>query len=491
MDIETRAPERLRIRDLRDWIEVVDRAGELRVVEGADWNQEIGGITELNNRQKGPALLFDGIKGYPPGQRIITGTMQSPARLAATLRLGTDFDNQRLVQALRGKPQAWEQAAKDYPPLYVDHGPIFENVLRGDEVDLTRFPVPLWHEKDGGRYIGTGDFVISRDPENGWVNCGTYRMMIHDARSTSIHIILGKHGRQQMERTFKSGQPFPMAVSLGHDPLLYLVSGVEIPYGLSEYNYIGAILGEPVRVVRGEVTGLPIPADAEIVLEGWCRPGVVKNEGPFGEFAGYYSYTEAPVPVFEVERVYHRNNPIQVGSPPGRPPHDYSYSKAVMRSAMLHDAIEKAGVPGVQGCWCDEVGGSRMLLVVAIQQRYPGHARQAALVASQCHVGAYFGRYVIVVDDDIDPSNLNDVMWAVCTRSDPERDIDIIRRAWGSKADPLHLTTNQRLPFNSRAIIDACRPYDYLEEFPPVAEGDPEYLAQLQVKWGDVLGSTA
>ncbi len=489
MAVETAVRERLQIRDLRDWLELVDRLGELRVVEGAHWNRELGGITEINNRQRGPALLFDRIQDFPPGTRIVTGTTGGARRLAATLRLGTDYDNLGLVQAMRGKPQQWEQAAHDYPPLFVDDGPVLENVLRGDQVDIFRFPAPFWHDKDGGRYIGTGDFVITRDPETGWINCGTYRMMVHDARSTSVHMVYGKHGRQQIERAFKRGEPFPMAVSLGHDPLLYLIAGLEIPYGMSEYNYIGAILGEPVRVIRGEVTGLPIPADAEIALEGWCRPGVVKNEGPFGEFTGYYSYTEAPVPVFEIERVYFRDNPIQLGSPPGRPPHDFSYYKAVLRSAMLHDALEKSGVPGVQACWCDEVGGSRMLLVVAIQQRYPGHARQAGVIASQCQVGAYFGRYVIVVDEDIDPSNLNDVMWAVCTRSDPERDIDIFRRTLGSKVDPLHVTTHQRLPFNSRAVIDACRPYDYLEEFPPVAEGDPAYLAGLRTKWAGLLGA--
>jgi UbiD family decarboxylase len=156
---------------------------------------------------------------------------------------------------------------------------------------------------------------------------------------------------------------------------------------------------------------------------------------------------------------------------------------------MLHEAIEKAGVPGVAGCWADEVGGGRMLLVVAIKQGYQGHSRQAGLIASQCNVGAYLGRYVIVVDEDIDPSNLENVMWAVVTRSDPVRDIEFIHRAWGSKGDPQRVTFEQKVPYNTRAIIDACRAYEYLDVFPPVAEASPELEQKLRKKWKEVLGS--
>lgn len=474
----------IKISDLREWLKLVEEMGELRRVEGADWDLEIGGITEVNNKNKrAPALLFDRIKGYPPGYRIVTGTTGTPGRLGATLRLSTIFSNQELVQALRGKSQEWEARQRDYAPEVVATGPVKENVHFGKDVNLLEFPVPKWHEADGGRYIGTGDVVITKDLDSDWINLGSYRIMVHDEQHAALHIIPGKHGRQQLEKYFAQGKPFPVVISIGHDPLLFLFAGLEVPYGISEYNYVGAIIGEGVKVIKGEVTGLPIPATSEIVLEGWCRPGNLKEEGPFGEFTGYYTASEAPVPVIDVECIMHRNDPIILGSPPCRPPHDFSYSKTVMRSALLHDALEKAGVPGVKACWADEVGGARQLLIVSIQQRYQGHARQAGFVASQCHVGAYLGRYVIVVDEDIDPTNLQDVMWAVVTRADPERDIDVIRRAWGSKADPLNRSLNARVPFNSRAIIDACRPYDYLAEFPPVAEASPEFLKAIREKW--------
>jgi len=248
-------------------------------------------------------------------------------------------------------------------------------------------------------------------------------------------------------------------------------------------------MGEPVKVVRGELTGLPMPAAAEIVLEGFCRPGNMKKEGPFGEFLGYYSANDGPQPVFEVERIYHRDNPILLGVPPGRPPHDYSYSKTVLRSALLHDALNKAGLPGIVSCWADEVGGSRALLVVSIRQQYQGHARQVGLVASQSHVGYWLGRYVIVVDEDIDPSNLTDVMWAVSTRCDPARDIQILERIWGSKIDPISVTFDQKVPYSARAVIDACRTYEYRHVFPPVAEASPEFQRQIREKWKDLLGT--
>jgi len=474
--------------DLREWLEQVRALGQLHDVRGANWDLELGTITQMNNRRRGPCLLFDEVKDYPKGHRVMTGSLGTPGRLAMTLGLPTDLSSSQLAKALLGKPQEWENKSAGFPPQYVESGPVLENIKKGDEIDLLQFPVPKWNERDGGRYIGTGSVVVTKDFDSDWINLGTYRMMVHDKKSCGLNMVLGKHGRQQVDRYFSQDKPFPVAVSVGHHPLLFLFAGLEVGYGISEYNYIGGIVGKPVEVVRGEVTGLPIPASSEIVLEGWCRPGNMKQEGPLGEFHGYYSGSEKPAPVLEVERIYHRTNPILMGTPPGRPPHDYSYSKTIMRSAMLQEAMEKAGVPGVVACWADEVGGGRMLLVVAIKQRYQGHSRQAGLIACQCHVGAYLGRYVIVVDEDIDPSDLQDVMWAVSTRSDPKRDIVTFDRAWGSMGDPQRITFEGKVPYNSRAVIDACRPYEYLDVFPPVAEARPELQEEVRNKWTDLFG---
>src|SRR5206468_9884253 len=199
---------------------------------------------------------------------------------------------------------------------------------------------------------------------------------------------------------------------------------------------------------------------------------------------GYYSSSDFPIPEVEVARLYYRNDPIVLGAPPGRPPHDYSYMRTVLKSAMIHDALVKAGIPDVRGVWAHEAGGGRLLLVVSIKQGYCGHSRQAAYITSQCQPAAYMNRYVIVVDDDIDPTNLEDVMWAVCTRTDPAEDIEVMKKTWGGKVDPM--LSDQRRPYNNRAIIDACRPFDWIKDFPAVAEASPEQLRQIRAKWSDV-----
>jgi UbiD family decarboxylase len=474
--------------DLRAWLETVRSLGELKDVKGADAKLELGAISELNVKIDGaPALLFDEIKGYSKGFRILTCSTASPARLSSILRLPVEHKHNELVQKLRGRPKGWQAEAPKYDPVPVETGPVFENIQSGKDVDINIFPSPLWHEKDGGPYIGTGCCVVTKDFDSDWVNVGTYRVQAFDKNHVGLDMIPGKHGAIQYEKHMKAGKPFPVAIVIGCDPLGYLISGIEVPFGMCEYNYIGAILGEPVQVVQGEITGLPIPAGAEIVLEGYCHPGDLRIEGPFGEFHGYYPGKEGKAPVMTIERVYYRNDPIIVGSPPAKPPNDYSYSKAVMRSALLFDALLAAGVPDVHSVWAHEIGGARMFNVVAIRQRYAGHARQAGHILNQCGVGAYMSRYTVVVDEDIDPSNLQEVMWAVATRTDPEVDIDIIKRGMGSKNDPMFVAYRYNAPFNSKAIIDACRPYDHLHEFPAVAEASKELQAQVREKWKDLF----
>jgi UbiD family decarboxylase len=158
-----------------------------------------------------------------------------------------------------------------------------------------------------------------------------------------------------------------------------------------------------------------------------------------------------------------------------------------MRSALLMDALAAAGVPDVSSVWAHEIGGARMFNVVAIKQRYAGHARQAGHILSQCGVGAYMSRYSVVVDDDIDPSNLQEVMWAVATRTDPEIDIDIIKRGMGSKNDPMSIAYQYNAPLSSKAVIDACRPFDHLAQFPEVAEASKALQEQTRAKWGKLL----
>lgn len=472
---------------LRSYLDVIDGFGELRTVRGAHWDLEIGAIAELGYRgASSPALLFDDIVGYPGGSRVLTGATASPRRLGHTLRLGKDLDDAGVVAALRGKPSVWAAGAADHPVLPVDDAPLLANVVPGDEVNLLDFPVPRWHEHDGGRFIGTGCLVVTSDPETGAHNGGCYRMEVQDSgRSVTIAAVPGKHGAQHIQRWFQREGRAPVTVSFGHDPLLLALGGTEVPAGVSELAYAGAVLGERVPVIMGPDTGLPIPAGGEIAVEGWLRPDHLREEGPFGEWTGYYSGNRRPNLALEITRLYHRDDPILLGAPPGRPPHDYSYMRTVMKSAMIQDELVTMGVPGVVSAWAHESGGGRLFIAVSVRQRFPGHARQVAYLTAQCPTAAYLNRYVVVVDDDIDPSDIQQVIWAMSTRSDPAGDIEIMRRTWGSKLDPLY--TDGTPTFNSRAIIDACRPYERLDSFPRVAQSDPAYLRQIAEKWRSVF----
>lgn len=478
-----------KISDLREWLDMVRQKGELRTIEGADWNLEIGAISELQRRMDNPPVfLFDRIKDYPPGYKVITGSLLTTSRLALTFGLPVSHSKQELVKSIKEKSRGWEREARGdkFAPEIVDKGPVKENVYHGQDIDISKFPAPFWHEYDGGRYVGTGCAVITKDPDTGWVNLGTYRIMVHDKKTVTINIAVGHHGRIHLQKWHERGKPCPVAVSIAHDPLIFAVSALEIPLGVSEYNYIGAVKGEPVKVIEGEVTGLPIPANSEIVLEGWIPLSEVRDEGPFGEWRGYYS-NRIKNPIINLEALYYRDNPIILGSPPGRPVNDFTLLKLVLRSAVLHNALEDAGVPDVVGVWTPTPGYGRMLRVVSIKQRFPGHAKQAGVLTAQLGVGGYEARYVVVVDDDVNIYDINDVLWAVCTRAKPDEDIDILRRTWGDKTDQIHYYDPDNPGLTSIAIIDATRPYEHIDKAPKVCGTSKELLDKVKDKFKDQL----
>src|SRR5499426_3983288 len=190
--------------------------------------------------------------------------MNTVNRVATTLHMEAGHSRLDFIHALKRRIND----IKYIKPEVVKTGPVTENVFEGKEIDMWKFPTPKWHELDGGRYIGTGSIDITRDPDEGWVNLGTYRVMIHDKDTLGFYISPGKQGRIMREKYAANGQPFKMAMSFGHDPLTFLAGSIEVPYGVPEYEFIGGIRGEPFEMIEGEYSGLPIPANAEIVIEG-------------------------------------------------------------------------------------------------------------------------------------------------------------------------------------------------------------------------------
>ncbi|HLW44846.1 MAG TPA: UbiD family decarboxylase, partial [Acidimicrobiales bacterium] len=237
--------------------------------------------------------------------------------------------------------------------------------------------------------------------------------------------------------------------------------------------------------IAGSETGLPIPARAEIALEGFLYGDRLLPEGPFGEWTGYYASGAQDAPVFEVRAVYRRRDPIMLGVPPEKPPFEAHRFRQYLRSANLRRELRLAGVPDVTAAWCHGVGGCRLFNVVAIKQRYPGHAVQAGHVAASCRAGAYLGRIVVVVDDDVDVADLEEVIWAVCTRADPERDYQTFRRAWSGPLDPA--IEPGKKGFNSRVIIDATRPWEWKDRFPEPVGPAPAEKAATRERWSWLL----
>jgi UbiD family decarboxylase len=472
--------------DLREWIAETEKLGEVRVVSGASWQEDIGMAAELAlHSDTAPCLIFDQVPGCPERFRVLTNFFGGK-RKNMTLGFPTHLNKIELSEAFL---DAYLTDLKNIPVNEVSTGPIFENVVTGDDVDVTKFPTPHWHERDGGRYIGTGCFNITMDPEEKWVNLGTYRVMIQDKKTVGFYISPGKHGRIHRDKYQARNEPMPTAIVIGGDPLTFLMACSETPYGISEYELVGGIRGKGVDVVRGKVTGLPIPANAEIVLEGFVDPVKRMPEGPFGEWTGYYASDVRDEPVLDIKAIYHRNDPIMLGCPPLRPPDELARYRAVTRSALLRQNIQKAGVPDVRAVWAHEVGTARMLVGVAITQRYPGHSKQAGHIACQCHVGAYAGKYVVVVDEDVDVSNLEELIWAMLTRSDPATSIDIVHGAWSTPLDPRITPTDKATGnfTNSRAIIDACRPFHWRDKFPLVNMPSPATMKKAREKFGYLL----
>lgn len=462
-------------RDLRGFIDLSRALGEVRDVSGAHWELEVGALIEAVAERENPAplLLFDDFDGYPPGYRCAALTLASVSRCALALGLPVDAPTLSLIQ--HGHRVIRSAVDDAVPPVEVTKGPLFAASMFGDEIDLLGFPAPRFRAGDGGRYIGTGVAVINRDPASGYVNVGTYRVQLHDERTLGVWMSPGQHGREICAAYWREGRAAPVAIALGVDPALFMVAHAKVPWGSSELDVVGGLYGEPMEVLEGPVTGLPLPAHAEIVVEGEVPSPTeeAREEGPFGEWTGYFAGGTVgrgaePQPIVRVTAVHHRPAPILLAQPPtwyGAPTRMLPFE-----SGALWGQLEAAGIPGITGVFQHTM----YLIAVSITQKYAGHAKQVGHGVISCAAGARNGRWVVVVDDDIDVTSIDEVLWAVQTRSDPQTDIDVVAGTWSTPLDP-RLTPLQRETgdhTNSRGIIYAVRPYAWREQYPLVSRID-------------------
>lgn len=466
--------------DLRDYLEICEALGEVRHIEGADLHLEIGAICAISRESIPiPAGLCDPIPGLDPGFRILLNPMSSLNRTALAVGLPIGLTR---AEYNRLGPAKWSSVTP-IPPRVVADGPILENVQEGPTIDLTRFPRPLWHDGDGGPYMGTGDAVVTRDPDTGWVNVGAYRVMYQDPTHVSLYINPDNQGRIHRDRYFRLGKTCPVVISLGHDPLLFGMAAHHFGREICEYDYYGGLRGEPMEVVSEPHTGLPMPARSELVIAGEIRPDDIRPEGPFGETFGYYASGVQMLPTVEVKAVYFRNDPILLGSPPSRPPRQPGGTSfmSILQGNTTLERLRRQ-VPGVKDVYSHSASGGHFA-VVSIQQQYPGHARQAGLAL--LNGPGHRPRYAIVVDEDVNIRDLEEVIWVLCTRTDPVKDIQIVTRTTSSPVEPIIPPWENDLM--SRAIIDATRPYEWIDKFPRTVDVSSELRKHVEEKWAHVI----
>lgn len=453
-------------RDLRDWLARIDSSGELcRITAPVDANEELAAITYMATRyEDAPALLFEQIRNNTSGVRVLSNALgASRRRFALALGLDPDLDLRELIVAARHRLRL------RIPPVEVeaDQAPVNARVITGEAVDLTRLPAPKFWPRDGGAYIGTGTVTLTRNAESGRINVGTYRQMLHSAQRVGIYFSPGKHGWLDAEEWWRRGQPCEVVAVYGVDPVLFMVGSQALPGDVSELDVAGGLLGAPVEVTRGVATTLPIPARAEIVIEGLLNPGDVEMEGPLGEFTGYYGKPPSPQPVIQVKALHMRADPILTAAlMADYPSCEIGAFYAILRSALIWNDLERIGVPGIQGVYAHPAAASGWgIVTISLQQQYPGHVPQVLALAAQCPTAAYYTKWIIAVDEDVDPTDINQVLWVLSTRCNPVDDIDLQRNTWSTWLDPSQFPPEAR-PYGSKALINACKPHRHLKEFP-------------------------
>ena len=271
------------IDDIRSYIAALEANGVLnRVKAEVDWKYELCHVSKVNEEQKGPALLYENVKGYDIP--VFTSAFTTPQRIAICLEQDPSLSMCQLSR--KWMELTTKQMVK---PKYVDKPPVMENVIEDDAVDIDMFPSPWFYPDDGGRFFGTSAFMVSRDPDTGWTNLGTYRAQVLGKNILGSQIIKGKHGDMHMKKYQERGELMPAAYVVGCDPVLFLASSTLVSAQTDEYDVAGSLRGRPVDVFKSDLTGLTYPANAEIIAEGFIDPNELMEEGPFGEYTGYYS----------------------------------------------------------------------------------------------------------------------------------------------------------------------------------------------------------
>ncbi|GHF23751.1 UbiD family decarboxylase [Streptomyces morookaense] len=415
---------------LRDYLDALAKLDDLRVIdEEVDVELEIGAIARYATENRAPAHLLDRIRGHEPGFRVLT----APAALSsdpaypyarAALSLGLDPQTPPL-RLMDGLVAA--QAAEPVPPVVVPTGPCQENVLLGDDADLTRFPFPLLHQGDGGRYVNTVGTFVLRSPDGKWTNWGIARTMLHDAHRMATFTGSPQHIGVIDDMWRERGEPTPFALVLGAEPAVPFVSAMSLPEHVDEAAYLGAYFGHPLEVVRCKTVDLEVPATAEIVIEGYIDHDDLIPEGPMGEFAGYVPEPHQwNLPAYRVTAITHRNDPIMPVVCAGKPVDEDHTLIGLTHSARWTHHLREKGIP-VTAAWMIPESAVHVLAVTVDRDWREktgfGSSEELSRAVGEAVTGFPHGGWwvtrIMVLDNDIDPTDLRDVLWGWATRSHP------------------------------------------------------------------------
>jgi len=485
--------------DLRSWLAQLEAAGQLsRVKVQVDWDQEIGAIARVNLSQRGPGLLFENIKGYEHGRirKLLTCALGNKEQVALLLGLAPETSSKDIIRHLK------EIYRRPVPPVLVDTGPVKENILTGDDIDLYEFPAPQWHYMDAGRYIDTFAAVITKEPDTDVRNVGIYRGQLLGKDRIGKLLVRTQGWGHHFLKHGMTAEPMPVAIVYGWHDVLGFCAASCFTKPVCEWDMMGAILGHPVELVKCETVDLEVPASAELVVEGYVNPdpSTFEPEGPFSEYPGYSGGKPSPKPVLRVSCISHRGEPVMrgalEGARPGFPSEDvatFSHSWA----AIAWNLMEDLGVTGVTDVWIPPVT-SGTHVIVQIHKNYRGHAEQVASALWGWSISQFAFKHVIVVEEDIDIRDPEHVEWAIAYRVNAGEDgIVTFGPTFGSPLDPStppHLRSPRLYGSGkwTRLLIDATRSWELLPQedyggrrFPPISKLPVELERRVRDRWNE------
>jgi len=424
-------------RDLRDFIAMLEEQGELkRISAEVDPALEVTEISDRSLRAGGPALLFENPKGSKfPLLANLFGTTRRIALAMGREDLEGLREVGKLLAFLRepAPPKDWKNLWENLPnyrralhvsPAVKKSAPCQEIVIEGDDVDIGMFPVQTCWPEDAAPLV-TWPLVITRGPEKERQNLGIYRMQVL-GRNKLIMRWLPHRGGALDFRDWKErhpGRPFPVSIALGADPATILATVTPVPDTLSEYAFAGLLRGSKTEVVKSIGNDLQVPASAEIVLEGSIDPEETAEEGPYGDHTGYYNEVET-FPVFTIERITHRPDPIYHSTYTGKPPDEPSMLGVALNEVFV--PLLQKQFPEIVDFWLPPEACSYRVAVVSLKKQYPGHAKRVMMGMWSFLRQFIYTKFVIVVDEDIDIRSWEEVIWAISTRMDPIRDTVLI-----------------------------------------------------------------